>query len=44
MDYYQNETIVREQRTLLEKNIANGQFVSRDQFSRFQVNNVQSSH
>ena len=44
MDFYQNETIVRKQRTLLEKNLANGQFVSRDQFSRFQVSNAQSSH
>ena len=44
MDYYQNETIVRKQRTLLEKNLGKDQFVSRDQFSRFQVNNAQSSH
>ena len=44
LDFYQNKTIVRKQRTLLEKNLANGQFVSRDQFSRFQVSNAQSSH
>ena len=37
MDFYQNETIVRKLRLMLEKNLAENKFIVRDQFARFQV-------
>ena len=37
MDFYQNEDIVKKQRTLLEKNLGKDQFIIRDQFSRFKI-------
>lgn len=43
MDFYQNEDIVKKQRSMLQKNLREGQFIGRDKFCRFVVSAASTS-